>query len=98
MMSNPLRLSIRAGALGLAAAFGALEARAVEVYPGCPAPLTTFKHIWYVDPVNGGRGRSWHASRPMEFASGRIFRPAGVYYSASVVRALPTPEPGQSRQ
>ena len=53
MMSNPLRLSIRAGALGLAAAFGALEARAVEVYPGCPAPPTTFKHIWYVDPVNG---------------------------------------------
>ena len=29
------------------------RAGAVEVYPGCPVPPTTFNHIWYIDPVNG---------------------------------------------
>jgi hypothetical protein len=28
-------------------------AQAVEVYPGCAIPPTTYNHIWYIDPVKG---------------------------------------------
>lgn len=52
MMDN-FRLPMCAGALCLAWAFGSLEASAAEVYPGCAVPPTTFKHVWYIDPVNG---------------------------------------------
>jgi hypothetical protein len=49
---NKRRWPICAGALCIVAVFGG-RAGAAEVYPGCAAPPTTFKHIWYIDPVNG---------------------------------------------
>ena len=52
MIVNKRRWPICAGALCIAAVFGG-RAGATEVYPGCAAPPTTFKHIWYIDPVNG---------------------------------------------
>jgi hypothetical protein len=51
MMKKP-RWRICASALCFAAVFAG-RAGAVEVYPGCAVPPTTFNHIWYVDPVNG---------------------------------------------
>ena len=51
IMKKP-RWSIRAGVLCFAAILGG-RAGAVEVYPGCAVPPTTFNHIWYIDPVNG---------------------------------------------
>jgi hypothetical protein len=47
------RLRIYAAVFCLAAAFGAHEADAAEVYSGCAVPPTKFNHIWYIDPVNG---------------------------------------------
>jgi hypothetical protein len=53
MIFDKPRLRIYAGVICLAAAFGAREADAAQVYPGCAVPPTTFNHIWYIDPVNG---------------------------------------------
>ena len=33
------------------------------VYPGCPAPPTSFGHVWYIDPVNG-HGQVAYGSDP----------------------------------
>ena len=99
IMKKP-RWSIRAGALCFAAILGG-RAGAVEVYPGCPVPPTTFNHIWYIDPVNGktlAAGGLGTSGGPVEFASGGVFRPAGLYNTASLERALPAPESGQPRQ
>ncbi|HEY1780129.1 MAG TPA: hypothetical protein VGG79_06795 [Roseiarcus sp.] len=32
---------------------GAFSAHAANVYTGCAVPPTTFKHVWYFDPVHG---------------------------------------------
>ena len=48
---NP-RLAISAGAICVIALWGDAVC-ASEVYPGCAIPSTAFKHVWYVDPVNG---------------------------------------------
>ncbi len=53
MFSGKPRLLIYAGAFCLAAAFGGGEADALQVYPGCAVPQTTFRHTWSIDPVNG---------------------------------------------
>ena len=31
----------------------AVPVRAAQVYSGCAAPPTTFRHVWYFDPVHG---------------------------------------------
>jgi hypothetical protein len=31
----------------------AAPARAAQVYSGCMTPPTTFRHVWYFDPVHG---------------------------------------------
>jgi hypothetical protein len=31
----------------------AVPLRAAQVYSGCTAPPTTFRHVWYFDPVHG---------------------------------------------
>jgi hypothetical protein len=53
MILRKPRPLIYAGAFCLAAIFGGREADALQVYPGCAAPPTTFRHTWYIDPVNG---------------------------------------------
>ena len=52
MFLNKPPSAICAGVFCLAATYGG-SACAVEVYPGCAVPSTTFNHIWYIDPVNG---------------------------------------------
>jgi Right handed beta helix region len=52
MFLTKSRPAIGAVLLWLAAAHAG-PASAVEVYPGCAVPPTTFNHIWYIDPVNG---------------------------------------------
>jgi hypothetical protein len=34
------------------------------VYPGCPAPPTTFGHVWTIDPVNGHTPAAYAAMTP----------------------------------
>ena len=94
MIVTKPRWLICAGVLCFASIF-ASRAEAVEVYPGCAIPPTAFKHIWYIDPVNGktaAEGGLGTSGRPVEFASGRIFRPARLYRSASHDRAVPASE------
>src|SRR5271169_4797569 len=31
----------------------AVPVRAAQVYSGCAVPSATFRHVWYIDPVNG---------------------------------------------
>jgi hypothetical protein len=52
MFLNKRRSAICAGLFYLSATYVG-SAGAVEVYPGCSVPPTTFNHIWYIDPVNG---------------------------------------------
>jgi Right handed beta helix region len=52
MFLNKPSSAICAGVFCLTATYGG-SAGAVEVYPGCAVPSTTFNHIWYIDPVNG---------------------------------------------
>ena len=52
MILDKLRLACSAGAFCVAAVFAG-GADAIEVYPGCAVPPTTFNHVWYFDPVNG---------------------------------------------
>ena len=51
IVTKPRRLMC-AGVLCFASIFAG-PAEAVEVYPGCAVPPTAFKHVWYIDPVNG---------------------------------------------
>ena len=52
MIVTKPRWLICAGVLCLASIFAG-RAEAVEVYPGCAVPPTAFKHVWYIDPLNG---------------------------------------------
>ena len=52
MVVTKPRRPICAGLLCFASIFVG-RAEAVEVYPGCAVPPTAFRHVWYIDPVNG---------------------------------------------
>ena len=98
IMKKP-RWSIRAGALCFAAILGG-HAGAVEVYPGCPVPPTTFNHIWYIDPVNGkalAAGGLGTQAAPWNSLQAAFSVQPGIQLRFSR-RALPAPESGQPRQ
>ena len=99
IMKKP-RWSIRAGALCFAAILGG-RAGAVEVYPGCPVPPTTFNHIWYIDPVNGktaAAGGLGTQAAPWNSLQAAFSVQPGYTTPLLSTRALPAPESGQSRQ
>src|SRR5271166_6560335 len=101
MMLDKRFLRICAVGFGLAAAFGGREAGAVEVYPGCAVPPTTFKHIWHIDPVNGqtqaagGDGSQAHPWNSLQ----AVFAPQPGYTTPLLSTAPyrhPNPNPGGS--
>jgi hypothetical protein len=77
----------------------AVPVRAAQVYSGCATPPTTFRHIWYFDPVHGktqAAGGNGSQAAPWNNLQALVQAEAG--YSFPLLTTVPyrqVPVPGQ---
>jgi hypothetical protein len=91
MISNKPRALTGAGVFCLTLAVAG-SARAVDVYPGCAVPPTTFNHTWYIDPVNGktpAEGGNGSQAAPWNSLQGVVGSAKQPGYSHPMLSTIP---------